>query len=333
MDGNELRQVLSQAQNRITIVAPFIKVSALRYLLGEPDGRQLTVYTRWLPTEVALGVSDLEVLDLVSAEWGGQVWLLRELHAKAFIADERAFVGSANVTASALGWSSHPNLELVTEVDSRNADVSRLIAELEGYSFRATEEVRELVRRAAKDLQQDANLLVEWSASTNGLPDLAPPTQALEEPPPRRQWLTVETDDQRLWIPETGDPERFVAYHAGTGRFSLEEAAAGADRDLSFLQVSPALPVPAFVAGVRAALSQVAIVRVIRSVFNAGGDESAAFEAFCSSAGLDPENEVAEGHWTTAVNWLLHFFPDEFDYASTGQALMHRQGGSLGSYG
>ena len=73
---------------------------------------QLICVTRWLVNELAQGVSDMMVRE-VTMRAGGKFMLHENLHAKYYRFDEDVFIGSANLTNAALGWSSSPNLEVL----------------------------------------------------------------------------------------------------------------------------------------------------------------------------------------------------------------------------
>ena len=115
--GDALLNLCRTTLAEFVVVAPFIKVSAFRRLLIHLDpGVKPVCITRWLPTELAAGVSDLEVFDAVM-ERDGLLWLRQNLHAKYFRGDSFVLVGSANVTGAAMGWSTNSNLELLVPID------------------------------------------------------------------------------------------------------------------------------------------------------------------------------------------------------------------------
>ena len=68
-----------------------------------PTATHLHCVTRWLPQEVAAGVSDPEILDMLEERGNFTLSLVDRLHAKLYIAGERCLAGSANVTLAGLG--------------------------------------------------------------------------------------------------------------------------------------------------------------------------------------------------------------------------------------
>ena len=64
--GRRIRALFENTEDDVSIIAPFIKVDALRSLLEVfPSETYLRCVTRWLPKEVAAGVSDPEILDVL----------------------------------------------------------------------------------------------------------------------------------------------------------------------------------------------------------------------------------------------------------------------------
>ena len=124
--GNRIRELFREA-SKATIVAPFIKTDALRSLLETiPPNVQLRCVTRWRPTEVAAGVSDLEILDLLRERGTFELLLVDRLHAKLYVADDRCLAGSANVTLSALGETTGAgNIEVLINTLSRQSGCAR----------------------------------------------------------------------------------------------------------------------------------------------------------------------------------------------------------------
>lgn len=124
------------------ICAPFIKLVPLKIILGSiPSGVAVKVVTRWRPAEVALGVSDLEIFDVINDREHSKLHLMNELHAKLYVADQACLAGSANVTGAALGWSSQPNLELLLDVERSDPHVKGLIDRIQDAEL-ATHQIR-----------------------------------------------------------------------------------------------------------------------------------------------------------------------------------------------
>lgn len=112
----------------------------------------MRVVTRWRAVEVALGVSDLAVFDVVNDRENTELFLIDELHAKLFVADNFCLAGSANVTAAALGWSKSPNLELLLDVARDDPYVQALMVRFEKADL-ATQQLRLEIEEEAKAIK------------------------------------------------------------------------------------------------------------------------------------------------------------------------------------
>ena len=325
--GDSLQTFLEGTAGQITLIAPFIKVRPLRRLLVGCEGRDLRVYTRWLPTEVAAGVSDLETLEYVEAA-GGQLHLLRELHAKAFIAGGFALVGSANITDAALGWSNQPNLETLVRVEASDAAVSDLLQDLQKRAVRADKQMQSAMERAAEKCAFDLYPVLSSEASL--LDDDAAEAARHDDGDD-----SVEDDGPSLtmWIPETSDPVDFVKHHVD-GRTMSRDAEVRAARDLRYLDVQPTDDAEGFFGEMRRALRQTGFIAVITKALDASGSEDAARDAFFTAAGLEPSSEFADDYWQHVVGWLLHFFPDRYERVAVHRELrpVVERGRYLGSY-
>ena len=110
--GELLRRICVEAEH-IVLAAPYIKADALLRVVGEvSEDASLTCITRWQVEDIAAGVSDLECYSIIRGV-GGEFRLHPYLHAKYFRADENVLIGSANITNSALGWATEPNVEIL----------------------------------------------------------------------------------------------------------------------------------------------------------------------------------------------------------------------------
>ena len=104
---------LTWSATEAVIAAPYIKEPSLRRLLEHlPQLEQLTCVTRWQAGDIAAGVSDTVVRDLVRS-LGGAFRLHPSLHAKYYRFDDGVLVGSANLTDAGLGVGRIYNLEIL----------------------------------------------------------------------------------------------------------------------------------------------------------------------------------------------------------------------------
>lgn len=161
LQGGErpLTFAFGRATHRIRVIAPYIKVDVLARLLANTDsGVPVTVITRWKVEDIAAGVSDLAVYDLVTERGGSSVLLHPTLHAKLYIVDSlECFVGSANVTAAGLGGGEQHNREILAQITPAPMPLLQFAAALERDAITATEELRdEYAALAAEQARPEA---------------------------------------------------------------------------------------------------------------------------------------------------------------------------------
>ena len=170
-----IRSLFADATQSVVVVAPFIKVRALRSLVAviPPDvgGRCVT---RWLPREIAAGVSDPEIVDVLEERGNFALELVDRLHAKLYAADRRCLVGSANVTRAGLGQEQYgSNIELLVPADIEDPDVSAALAEIEAEKRQADRTTALTARRLADSLPREmrGEIATVWFPRSRGAKD------------------------------------------------------------------------------------------------------------------------------------------------------------------
>jgi hypothetical protein len=299
-DGDRLITHLAQANQTVLLCAPFIKARVLKNLLRHIRSEvSVKVVTRWLPAEVALGVSDLEVFDVLEKRAFSSLWLLNRLHAKLYVADGEILIGSANLTATALGWSEEPNLELLTRVDLGD-EPTRLAMEQLSEARQATRAERDEVEQLAHSIEK---------------PSLSMAVDLAAEAMPS------------LWLPRLPAPKRlFQAYVERARERLTPEALSAALQDLHALGLPPSLTENGFNSAVASALlSMPAIARILASADDDLTDE----------AGIQIVQEIvgdngvaADMQWLIVREWLTHFFSDRYEIAPQAFVLRRKPGAS-----
>lgn len=281
--GSCLLDLAATARREFVMCAPFAKRVVIDRLLTEvPSGVELSLITRWRPEEVAAGVSDTAVLASMRSR-GGVVYLHDRLHAKFYRNETKVMLGSANLTATALGWSPAPNLELLVEGSSDQTEW------LERYLL--TESV-EATQAMADEVDELARIL------------------------PRIDFANVATPEPvnstaRDWIPQLRAPsDLFLAYRWGPGRLASRSAEAAAT-DLTVLDLPAGLDQTQFrqLVGHRL-LNQPAFKAVDKFIETPRrfGEVSRMLSDLvgCSRA----EGDEA---WQTMMRWMLEFMPDRYE--------------------
>ena len=119
--------LFAAATSRVLVISAYVGQAAVAELLDASRGAaERAVYARWEIDDVACGASDWRVWD-IAAERNVPFFACPRLHAKMYIADDRAFIGSANATAAGLGLGANSNLELLIEVDAHHARVMEVV--------------------------------------------------------------------------------------------------------------------------------------------------------------------------------------------------------------
>jgi len=130
--GGALEERLRAGDRLTLIIAPFVKVDALRRLDDCGDGlRGSSIVARWREADLIAGVSDAEAFPFIR-DRGGALYVHREIHLKLFVFESgSALSTSANVTGRGLGFVSPGNIEAGNWVDLGMTDWERIYALLE----------------------------------------------------------------------------------------------------------------------------------------------------------------------------------------------------------
>lgn len=286
-DGDRLVELLSAATQSVLICAPFIKASVLTRLLQTiPSSVSVRVVTRWLPAEIAIGVSDLEVFDVVVARAGSRLDLLDRLHAKIYVADNVALVGSANLTGAALGWSNKPNLELLTTLLVTDEAIRQFLDQL-AEARPATIEERERIRNLAAELDvPELNLGSDAETTVSAV----------------------------LWLPRLAAPARlFQAYMPQTRDRLAASVLEAALSDIDALGIPTGLPEAAFRQAVADAFERMPAVQ--RLLAAAADDLSDAYGADIIRKMPVARDLAAEQQWLIVREWMTSFLGDRYEIA------------------
>lgn len=292
--GHQLEKLCAEAQKDVVLTAPFIKAPVLNKLLSQlPDNVNLKCITRWRPEEILAGVSDLEVWSIIKTRPKSSLLLRPDLHAKFYRADTNCLVGSANLTASALGWSNKPNLELLVALP--------VTTELRLFE----------IELLAGCIQVDESLFNQMSATVEAMRNhqVTPYVLELEK---HAEDSSIQSVSSKIWIPRLRNPEDlYLAYSGQLKRLTTtsEEAAL---YDLQALQLIPNLPKGAFDAYVGAILLQMPIIRQV-DMFVATPQRFGAVRDFLLSLPCSSSSDFNASYaWQTLIRWLRYFLPNRY---------------------
>ena len=290
--GVVVTELLASAERDVRIVAPFIRSAALERLLAAvPKGVETTVVTRWRPLDILAGASDLGVFEVAKTR-NVRLLLRHDLHAKLFVADERCLVGSANVTATALGWREPTNLELLATVNRQTPEIRDFETTLFATVIPATVAERDqmiaLVDRLRNRLGPQAELL----AATEDVPSLIPPT----------------------WVPRVSNPEDLYAVYCGELDAASRNTRPTMLEELALLGMAPGMLEGEFRNQVALAIAQAPVVKEALLLIDETGDVTEAeFDDLLNRLQADrPVGAIADS-LIVLQRWLSHFMPENYE--------------------
>ena len=290
-DGERLKALMQTAQLRVLLCSPFIKAGALGTVLSAVgEGISVRIVTRWLAAEVAAGVSELEVFELVQERANTELALLDDLHAKLYLADESGLAGSANLTAAALGWSERSNIELLLPIRRGDPDVACLLRRLE----------------TARPATFAVRSAIEAEAAALGVPVLN-----------ESQETAANAADvhKHAWLPGCAAPGKLRAIYDNPKTTAVVEGTrADGLADLSDLHLSRGLSASEFNEAVRETLLLMPafkriIDRIPQGLTDSGG------VALVGEFRPDLLKADAAVQWRIVRDWIAEFFQDQFEIA------------------
>ena len=291
--GDDILSLLAKAEKDVLIIAPFIRSSPLARLLQSiQESVDVSVVTRWRPADILAGASDLGVFDLTEA--GSIPLLLRhDLHAKLFVADGHCLLGSANVTATALGWRAPSNLELLARVDRSSPGISTFLTELKSGAVRATRNHQVRLRELVEQLRLKQSFIVPETADDESTPGLLPPN----------------------WMPGIMNPDELYAVYARGAEADVSRAVLPEMVDeLTRLGVSPGMNDSEFRAWVSSSIVQTpVVVGVLQRIEVEGSVNEEALAQLFYEIGVDLNEHAPREGLRTLQRWLSYFLFDGYE--------------------
>jgi len=295
--GESLLSVLSSAQRSVRIAAPFIKVPALmRALSVVPSDVKIVCVTRWRPEDIASGVCDLEIFDLIKSRYQSVLLIHPHLHAKFFASDTSCLVGSANLSHTALGWRSPSNLELLIQLDSRDHGLDAWWSRLEAESIEATEDIRAGLAREADQLRA-TGIPIQWSEADQG-----------------------SDDEDMIWLPQCPRWTGLWEVYSGDEEQLPNSALASAKSDLAALKLPPGMDRAQFEHALRTAFRHTRIFQEIEQLAKDGLTDLAAHLLLFETCGI--ATVQAPRRWQLIKRWLSELYPNEFRVESDQEVLI-----------
>lgn len=275
--GDRIRALFKGSVKSAAVVAPFIKLNALRSLLDViRSDTHIRCVTRWLPREIAAGVSDPEILEMLEERGNFSLSLVGRLHAKLYIADDRCLAGSANVTLAGLGdGDDNNNIEVLVETTVDDPGIAATLKEIAQAERLATKEIAETARHLANSL----------SAST-----------------------TLTTDLEALWFPCSRRPERAYRFYTVPPSGYVRASDRIVLADLASANIQPGLEQDEFKTEIRSLLAAIPIAKPILE--SAKDITITRADAHAYLENIAGDKFSSDDLWLAFVNWMTYFYPD-----------------------
>ena len=288
--GDTLTDFCRKATQEIILIAPFIKAKTLeRILESMSTDANLLCVTRWLPSEIASGASDLEVFEIVRNRHGS-LWLRQDLHVKYYRGDKQVFIGSANLTNSALGWTSNPNLEILVPIDNSIYDTTEFEEHVLSEAIEVDLDLYELMAAASESWP---NLDVEYKLDT----------VFLQDHPERLE----------IWVPASRFPTNLYKVYQDMNSDNLPKLTREAGlRDLFVLQPPSGLDEELFNQTIGISLLTMPVFDLIDRQVATSQRFGAMRDILRQKCGFT--NDEASRAWQTLIRWIRHFLPDRYEY-------------------
>jgi HKD family nuclease len=296
--GHVLLKETEQANSRIVLVAPFIKRRVVDRLLQAASASvTIDIVTRWSVHDVAMGASDPDVWEAVCDRDNATMRLISNLHAKYYRFDDRYFIGSANLTQKALGWSQPNNVEVL--VSAEGEDAASIKQMLKG----GIEVTDELYRRFLLRVEESE---IERPVNDNFLEEDLPEGTRVSEPS-----ATYEVSE--WWTPSMRQPSQLYDVYAGEPDDVTRAGKEQAWEDLRHFAIQVGLSREAFEAEVAWQLFQKPVVQEINSFTESSRRFGAVRDHLKGLPCAERSNFDATRAWQTLIRWLLYFMPDEYE--------------------
>lgn len=291
--GENILTAAKACQREMTLIAPFIKCAVLARVLEEtPPTVIVRVVARWIPKEVAAGVCDLEIYDLLQKRKNSRLYLNQLNHSKLYRFDDRFLFGSANLTSRALGWAFPSNIELLPSVPGLDEMLIAFEQKVLKSSFSPDEAFRDAIRNHVNKLKEATPSLGDeliFDEDVGALPS--------------------------CWLPSCREPDRvWQVYSKGEGMRSriIQSAFEAAESDLKALSLEPGLTLDQFRSRIAGILEAMPLINDIELGASLGLSDDAAIAMLEAKGDAATMPHAVSEMWEILRAWLMYFFPDRY---------------------
>ena len=296
--GNSLERLCSQSEFELILVAPFVKHEIVQRLLNLVDRSvSITCITRWKAEEIRIGVSDIEVWDQLKGRQNTKLLLRQNLHAKYYRGDAKCLIGSANLTATALGWNRRPNIELLLPMDAETDSLASFESELIAGSTTVNDSIADYMRSVVAQLPERVE---------TGADDLQ-----FEYDFESRAPFGPESNISK-WLPTLRDPVNLFTVYSGKTNNLLQITKESAFLDLADLRPPPWFDELEFNLIIGSILVQMPLIAAL-DIFCEKPQRFGAVTQFLRER-IPDHNGVMDFDviWQTFMRWLLYFLPGRY---------------------
>lgn len=272
--GDQVRNLFQNATESVSIIAPYIKVNSLKRIIEIiPDDVFIKCVTRWIPEEIAAGVSDPEIIQALEERGNYTITLVDKLHAKIYISDDKCLAGSANVTQPGLGESTgNNNIEVLVGCTTQDKNIINTLNAISKVERSATLLDAEKARRLADSLKDTA------------------------------------TRTEYFWFPKSKKAERAYQFYNTSSSGYISNADQILLNDIESANIAPALSEPEFNEQIRKLLVQIPLAKSLLS----GAKDMVLTQADALPIiHIDSTSEFTKHDlWYSFVSWMAHFYRD-----------------------
>ena len=278
----------------LLFIAPYIKEASMRRLVEVLPSTvsEFTCITRWLPQDIASGVCDITIFDIVARIPGGRMFIHPLLHAKYYSNGSQTLIGSANLTSRGLEWYRPSNIELLLPFESNSLGLLEWETALLDSCIEVNNQIKEEILRQVSTLQA--------TGKTNDIPE-----------------IEVNSDyhyPDQWWVPRCPVPDRLWDVYRGGGTETIVVSAFDAAKsDLKYLSlpigISNNLLFNSYVASV---MKQTPLISELDKLSEEGLSDSKAYELLSQHVVDKDQSLDYTSLWTITKRWLTCFLPDMY---------------------
>lgn len=282
------------------LVSPFIKYKSLKRIVDTlPHGTNLSVYTRWRIDEIAQGVSDLAIWNLLTNRSNSKLYLIQNLHSKYYRFDDFIYVGSANITEAGMTWGRSSNLETLVNSKSDNIDYLDFECLLKLKSLEVDQTLFERTNQLVEQFKKNNQIL-----STPTIEDIINVNLITSDVIAE---FKEEYNNSRAWMPLTRSPDILFDVYSGNYHLVSKDVLVGAYLDFYHLEIPANLDKTSFSSFISSRLEMEPLIIELDN-FLVEPQRFGELKEFLSNFLANNSSH----HWQTVMRWLLYFMPTKY---------------------